>query len=64
MEMGLAVAIGVFGGRYVDSWLGTEPVFLFVGLGLGIGAGVKALVDVVRKVKREWDRDDASAGKD
>ncbi len=62
--MGLAVAIGVFGGRYIDSWLGTAPVFLFVGLGLGIGAGVKALVEVTRKVRREWERDDGSPDED
>lgn len=62
--MGLAVAIGVFGGRYIDGWLGTKPVFLFVGLALGIGAGIKALVEAVRKVKRAWEQDDRSTDQD
>ena len=64
MEMGLAVAIGVFGGRYVDSLLGTKPVFLFIGLGLGIGAGTKALIETVRKVKKEWEREDEPPDED
>jgi F0F1-type ATP synthase assembly protein I len=62
--MGLAMAIGVFGGRYVDEWLQTKPVFLFVGMALGIGAGVKALWDAARRIKREWEEDDASPDED
>lgn len=53
LEIGIAVAIGVLGGKYLDTKLGTEPIFFWIGFGLGIGAAVKALVDAARAGKRE-----------
>ena len=64
LEMGLAMAIGFFGGRYLDGWLQTEPIFKFVGIALGIGAGAKALLDATRKVRKEWDQDGSAPDED
>jgi UDP-GlcNAc:undecaprenyl-phosphate GlcNAc-1-phosphate transferase len=43
------VALGVLAGLGVDSWLGTRPVGLLVGLGLGV---VLAIVSAIKLVRR------------
>ena len=43
------VALGVLGGLGVDSWLGTRPIGLLVGLGLGL---VLAIVSAIKLVRR------------
>lgn len=53
LEIGIAMAIGLIGGNYLDSKLDTKPIFFWIGFCLGIGAAVKALVDTVRAAKRE-----------
>lgn len=42
--------IGVFGGKWLDSKAGTEPLFLIVGLFAGLGAGVYGLVSLLRDI--------------
>ncbi len=39
-EILAALIVGTFGGVMLDSWLGTKPGFLIVGLIVGIGGGV------------------------
>ncbi|MFC5711512.1 AtpZ/AtpI family protein [Thalassorhabdus alkalitolerans] len=36
--------VGIFGGRWLDGLLGTEPLFLVLGILGGLGAGVYGLV--------------------
>ncbi|RSL29664.1 AtpZ/AtpI family protein [Salibacterium salarium] len=36
--------IGVFGGRWLDSKLETDPLFMIIGLLAGLGGGVYGLV--------------------
>jgi F0F1-type ATP synthase assembly protein I len=52
LEMGLAVAIGIFGGRFLDSKLDTEPVFFWIGFSIGIGAAAKAVVVAVQRARK------------
>ncbi|MBN2673676.1 MAG: AtpZ/AtpI family protein [Deltaproteobacteria bacterium] len=53
IEMGVSVAIGIFAGKWADSHWGTAPVFFWVGVGIGFGAAAKAVVDAVKKAKRQ-----------
>ena len=58
MEIGIAISVGYFGGRYLDSLWGTEPWLFWIGLYAGLGASVKALVRVTRQYKRQLDSDE------
>jgi F0F1-type ATP synthase assembly protein I len=40
----VAIALGFFGGYYVDQWFGTVPLFALVGLGLGFTAALRNLL--------------------
>ena len=42
-EAALAVPLGVAVGYYLDRWLGTEPILLFVFLVLGFATSVRKL---------------------
>lgn len=48
----MAIAIGYFGGTYLDRWLGTTPWLTWLGFGVGVGAAVKALVRVTKQYTR------------
>ncbi|MCM3567209.1 AtpZ/AtpI family protein [Neobacillus mesonae] len=43
-----SVLIGVFGGKWLDQYWGTEPVFLIIGLFVGLGAGIYSMVVSIR----------------
>jgi ATP synthase protein I len=53
IEIAAAIAIGYFGGNYLDHKLGTQPWLMYVGLLAGVGAAIKALVRVTRMYRRE-----------
>ena len=57
-EVAAAIAIGYFGGNYLDQKLGTKPWLMYLGLLAGIGAAIKALVRVTREYKRDLERGD------
>lgn len=57
LEMGLAVALGIIGGRYLDRYFGTGPILFWCGFFLGIGAAAKALVDIAVKAKKDMSDD-------
>ncbi len=48
-QFAAAIAIGLFGGLWIDEWLSTTPLFLILGILLGIASGFysiyKATVD-------------------
>lgn len=50
-----SVLIGVFGGRLVDRYLGTSPVFLIVGLLLGLSAGVYGVYLTLKDQEKKSD---------
>lgn len=41
--------VGLFGGRWLDGKIGTEPLFLIIGLLLGLAAGVYGVLYAVRQ---------------
>lgn len=43
------VLIGLFGGKWLDELLGTNPVMLIIGLLLGLATGVYGLIRLLRK---------------
>jgi ATP synthase protein I len=53
MEIAAAIAIGYFGGNYLDHRFGTQPWLMYLGLFAGVGASIKALVRVTREYRRE-----------
>jgi len=53
LEMGLAVAVGVGIGYYLDKWLGTGPWFLIIFLFFGIVAGFRSLYRALKRLERE-----------
>ena len=58
LEMAVAVAIGYFGGRWLDGAIGTAPVLQWVGMGLGTAAAGMAIVRVTRRYLRDAERDE------
>ncbi len=58
LEMGLAMGIGVGGGIYLDSKLGTKPLFFWLGFLFGLGAAFKALASVVKSAHKAMKKDE------
>lgn len=56
IEVAAAIAIGYFGGHWLDRKLGTAPVITIIGFLAGIGAAIKALVRVTRDYKKKLDQ--------
>ncbi len=65
MEMGIAVAIGILGGRYLDEEFGCKPIFFWMGFTFGIGAATKAIIDVAKRAQKDlMDNGKSSTKKD
>ena len=52
LAMALSIAIGVVGGYYIDQKFGTNPWFLYIGLGLGIAAAFRNLYYLYQRAKK------------
>ncbi len=59
LQFAFSIVVGMALGYYLDRWLETEPVFLFVFLGFGFAAGVRALFRFARR-----SASDETAGQD
>ncbi|MFW5920401.1 MAG: AtpZ/AtpI family protein [Polyangiales bacterium] len=64
LEMGLSVAVGFFGGRWLDGLFGTGPWLKWIGLGFGLAAGFRALYRVARQVRDELEDDGGATDDD
>lgn len=42
-----SILIGIFGGKWIDSMIGTFPLFLVIGLFLGLGTGVYGTIRLI-----------------
>ncbi len=51
-----AILVGVFGGRWLDSYYGTNSLFLIIGLFVGLGAGSYGVIVVIKHFLREQDQ--------
>lgn len=52
LELGIAVALGALGGRWLDGRFGTEPWLLLVGLVIGLIAGFRGVLRAVARADR------------
>ncbi|WP_442596904.1 AtpZ/AtpI family protein [Neobacillus sp. D3-1R] len=43
-----SVLIGIFSGRWVDQKIGTEPLFLILGLLIGLATGIYAMLRLIQ----------------
>ena len=60
-EVAVAIAIGYFGGHWLDGKLRTGPWLTIIGFVAGVGAAIKALVRVTRDYRnkiRDEERDE------
>jgi F0F1-type ATP synthase assembly protein I len=64
LEMGIAVFVGIWGGRYLDDKFETAPFFFWFGMVVGIGAAAKAIVDAARSAQKEMMDDGSSSTKE
>ncbi len=61
LEMGLALFLGIMGGRWLDTKFETEPVFFWLGIAVGLGAAGKAIFDAARGTLRLLREDESSS---
>lgn len=47
-EIGLFMAVGYFGGVWLDKKFGTNPWLMYVGFGVGIAGGIRSVVRLVK----------------
>ena len=47
-ELALFIAVGYFGGNWLDKKFGTAPWLMYVGLGIGMAGGVNSIVRLVK----------------
>lgn len=50
LVMFASVAIGLFGGMYLDRWLGTEPLLLMILTLLGVASGFRTVYMMIKKL--------------
>jgi F0F1-type ATP synthase assembly protein I len=58
LELAVSVLLGLFGGRWLDGKLGTDPWLTWLGLGLGIITGYRAVWRALKTANREARRAD------
>lgn len=49
IEIALSIVVGILGGRWLDSKLGTSPYLTIIGLILGVVAGFRSLFQVAQQ---------------
>ena len=61
LELAVSVLLGLFGGRWLDGKLGTDPWLTWIGLGLGIVTGYRAIWLALKRANREAKRAEEQA---
>jgi ATP synthase protein I len=62
LEIGVAIAIGLLGGRWLDAKLGTAPWLMWTGFGIGIATAVRTLLRALTHMRRVADREEQEMG--
>jgi len=60
LELGLSIALGFWGGQWLDRKFGTGGWLTWVGFALGLTAGVRSLYTLVRRTQAELSKDTTS----
>jgi ATP synthase protein I len=58
LEFGLSLLVGLFGGRWLDSKLGTAHWLTFIGFGFGVAAGYRAIYRALQAANRDAQREE------
>jgi ATP synthase protein I len=58
LEFGLSLLVGLFGGRWLDTKLGTAHWLTFIGFGFGVAAGYRAIYRAAQAANRDAERQD------
>ncbi|HET9955455.1 MAG TPA: AtpZ/AtpI family protein [Polyangiaceae bacterium] len=53
LEIALSVALGLFGGQWLDKKFGTAPWLTWIGLAYGLAAATRAIYRALKQSKRE-----------
>ena len=64
IEFGLGAGLGVLLGWWLDSRLGTSPLFLLVLLFIGLGAGFASMIHRLREMQQTTDKRDDQQDED
>ena len=62
LEIVLSVMFGLFGGRWLDGKLGTEPWLTVLGFFFGCGAAVKSIMRTMKEMKTITAREEKEQG--
>ncbi|APR84439.1 ATP synthase protein I [Minicystis rosea] len=62
LEIVLSVMFGLFGGRWLDGKLGTEPWLSLLGFFFGCGAAVKSIMRTMKEMKAVAAREEKEQG--
>ncbi len=62
IEIVLSVALGFFGGRWLDDKLHTAPVLMVLGFFFGVGAAIKAVLRASKEMRVITDREEREQG--
>jgi ATP synthase protein I len=63
LELGIAVIVGLLGGMYLDSKLGTQPWLMLLFLVFGLVAGFRNVLRAVERAERAGAAEDKEAGR-
>lgn len=53
IEMGVTIALGVFGGVKMDKWLGTSPIFTLILSLAGVAIAMYVMIKTLLKPKNK-----------
>lgn len=62
IEIVLSVALGFFGGRWLDDKLHTAPVLMVLGFFFGVGAAIKAVLRASKEMRVITEREEREQG--
>jgi ATP synthase protein I len=48
----ISSVVGLFAGLYIDKWLHTKPVFMFIFFLIGLGAGFRQIYREFKKIDK------------
>jgi len=62
LEIVLCIALGFFGGRWLDGKLGTDPYLSVVGFFFGLAAAVQSIMRATKEMQAEAEREEREQG--
>jgi F0F1-type ATP synthase assembly protein I len=63
IELGVFIAVGVFGGNWIDEQYGTAPWGILGGVAFGIAGGVRTLYRTVKQIQKSQEEESGESEK-